>query len=71
MPLNFRKKNSPLGLYMVLEQVQIWHSQYASGQCTSAAVECCGLKGGRGAGAPTQAADVLLWNPKSPSYHSK
>ena len=33
---------------MILEQLPIWHSQYPSGQCTSAAVECCGLKGGRG-----------------------
>ena len=47
MPLNVRKINSPLGLYMVLEQLHIWHSQYPRGQCTSAAVECCGLKRGR------------------------
>ena len=33
---------------MVLEQLHIWHSQHPRGQCTSAAVECCGLKGGEG-----------------------
>ena len=46
--IHFRKINSPFGLYMVLEQLHIWHSQYPRGQCTSAAVECCGLKGRRG-----------------------
>ena len=50
MHLNFRKINSPLGLYMVLEQLHIWHSQYPRGQCTRAAVECCGLEGGAYAG---------------------
>ena len=48
VPLNVRKINSPLGLCMVLEQLHIWHSQYPRGECNSAAVECCGLKGGRG-----------------------
>ena len=31
VPLKFRKINSPLGLYMVLEQLHIWHSQYPGG----------------------------------------
>ena len=33
---------------MVVEQVYVWYSQYPSGQCTSAAVGCCWVKGGEG-----------------------
>ena len=43
---------------MVLEQLHIWHNQYPSGQCTSAGVECCGLKGRRGGQGRQQRAGV-------------